>query len=460
MLVPGFSKFLRDESGGYTIWSLIWFSLYVAMGGLAVDMTDAYRNQTMLQATADSSALAGVMSLPNTADAVDQALAYSTDNMTVGVNGFVLDRNEVFTGNWDFDTRTFTDSAAPVNAVRVITRRGDANSNPLATNFLRILSLWGIPFDRFNIAVQAVAVKYVPSCIRGGLVAGNRVSVSSNNGYYNEICIHGQNIEFDNAHQNHAVEMQNGNFVEPGVQISMPDLGDFFDPTNLQGNPASGVADALTEGDAWPTDVAKINEIIAGLKSGDSPYIPANVYKADGTKPDLVTIDDKFAGPYLPKHVYVANCGSSKTLNLPKDAVIANVVIVATCNIKGSSGMSLTGSVIASSAVGNGADPLNQNSINFAADANLGSSTYCSSGGNGGVMFVSAASAHLAAGAVAEGIRVIVGGDLEMTANNDVFGISAQAGNDISHTSNGKFGLCDNGTLPPGLYAYQYRLVL
>ena len=46
MLSTRFHKFLRDESGGYTIWSLIWFSLYVAMGGLAVDMTDAYRNQT------------------------------------------------------------------------------------------------------------------------------------------------------------------------------------------------------------------------------------------------------------------------------------------------------------------------------------------------------------------------------------------------------------------------------
>jgi len=55
VLSKSFHKFLRDESGGYTIWSLIWFSLYVAMGGLAVDVTDAYRNQTMLQSTADAS---------------------------------------------------------------------------------------------------------------------------------------------------------------------------------------------------------------------------------------------------------------------------------------------------------------------------------------------------------------------------------------------------------------------
>ena len=103
MLSKSFHKFLRDESGGYTIWSLIWFSLYVAMGGLAVDMTDAYRNQTMLQSTADASALAGVMSLPDQASAVTQALLYSADNMDPGINGEVLKADEVIFGNWDFE---------------------------------------------------------------------------------------------------------------------------------------------------------------------------------------------------------------------------------------------------------------------------------------------------------------------------------------------------------------------
>jgi len=108
VLSTSFRKFLGDESGGYTIWSLIWFSLYVAIGGLAVDMTDAYRNQTMLQSTADASALAAVMSLPDQADAVAQAVAYSSDNMIPAINGTVLRASEVFFGNWDFDTRTFT----------------------------------------------------------------------------------------------------------------------------------------------------------------------------------------------------------------------------------------------------------------------------------------------------------------------------------------------------------------
>ncbi|HUS54643.1 MAG TPA: pilus assembly protein TadG-related protein [Thermohalobaculum sp.] len=463
MSMVSFRKFLRDESGSYTMWSLLWFSIYIGIGGLAVDMTDAYRNETLLQATADASALAGAMSLPNQADAVTQALSYSTDNMNPAVNGNgnVLLNADVVVGSWNFNTRTFSTGGATPDAVLVRTRRSNQNNNPLATNFLRIMNLWGVPGDVWNIATEAIAVKYVPSCLRGGFIAGNRTSVSSGNDFINEICIHGQNVELDTAHGDHAMELQNDNYFETGVQVSMPNLGDLFDPTNLEGDAGSGLVDALFEGDSWPADVAKISEIIAGLESGDSPYIPSDVYKAGGALPDLVPITDTYSGPYLPNTVYVANCtGANKTLNLPKDTAIVNVVIVANCNISGSSGMSLTGTVLATSAVGNGANPLDPSTIHFASDANLGSADYCASGGVGGVMFVSAASTQLAAGAVAEGIRVIAGGNFEMTSNNDVTGISAQAGNDITVTSNSTYGLCPNGTLPPGVYAYQHRLVL
>ncbi|MFQ5564994.1 MAG: TadE/TadG family type IV pilus assembly protein, partial [Paracoccaceae bacterium] len=152
MSCKNISRFLRDESGGYTIWSLIWFSLYVAMGGLAVDMSDAYRNQTLLQATADVSSLAAVMSLPDQDDGTAQALAYSAANMSTAINGNVLKAAEVIYGNWNFATRTFAPSTAAPDAARVITRRDEANLNPLATNFLRIIGL-----QQWNISVEAIA---------------------------------------------------------------------------------------------------------------------------------------------------------------------------------------------------------------------------------------------------------------------------------------------------------------
>ena len=235
VLSKSFQRFLRDESGGYTIWSLIWFSLYVAMGGLAVDVTDAYRNQTMLQSTADFSALAAVMSLPDQTNGVAQALAYSSDNMNPGINGFVLDEDEVIFGNWNFDARKFTPGTASPDAVRVITRRDDANNNPLATNFLRILGLWGLPLDRWNISVEAVATKYIPECLLGNsLVAGNKVDMTSNNILEN-VCIHGQNLIEDPAH-NYAVEIQNGGTIGDVVEISMPYPEDMIDRPTISPN--------------------------------------------------------------------------------------------------------------------------------------------------------------------------------------------------------------------------------
>ena len=105
MFIQSFSNFIRDDRGGYTVWSLTWFMLYVALGGIAVDMSDAFRNQTLLQSTADASALAGVISLSDQADVVNQAMAYSVDNMDVQINGGVLNPAEVTVGTWDLGAR-------------------------------------------------------------------------------------------------------------------------------------------------------------------------------------------------------------------------------------------------------------------------------------------------------------------------------------------------------------------
>ncbi len=189
--------FIGDENGGYTVWSLTWFMLYVALGGIAVDMSDAFRNQNILQSTADASALAGVIELPDENAAVTAALAYSVDNMDMNINGHVLKDSEVIVGTWDFATRTFSPGGATPNAVRTVTRRDRSNNNPLATNFLPILAFAGIDATLFDISVEAIAAKNVPSCLtKNGLVANNRSDVTSNN-HFDNICVHGQNIYSD-----------------------------------------------------------------------------------------------------------------------------------------------------------------------------------------------------------------------------------------------------------------------
>jgi len=467
VFISSFRSFLRDESGAYAIWSLIWFSLYIAIGGLAVDMTDAYRNQTMLQSTADASALAGAMSLPDAGNAVAEALGYSTVNMNPGINenGNVLKGADVIVGTWNFDTKTFSTGGVGPNtfgAVFVTTRRSNSNNNALATNFLRIMNLWGIPGDVWNIGTEAIAVKYIPECLRGGLIAANQLDTQGGDGYYNDICLHGQNY-IANPGQDNAVEFQSNNFLELGVTVSMPDLDDLRDMNNNQ-----GIEEAKREGDAWPKDAFIVDQIIAGLSDPTSGHMPDYIDRDPVTgAPNIESPaqGESFAGPYDSGTIYNVNCSSdNKILSLPTGVLIEEVVIVTNCKIKASSGLQVTDVILASTSTGNGQDPFAQNSIDIAAAAKFGSDTYCSDDpllqGVGGVEVYSSASAHVAAGAAAGGIRVVVAGSFDITSNADVFGISAQAGNDISITSNGKFGLCENGTRPPGKFAWHYRLVL
>ena len=474
MLSKSFHKFLRDESGGYTIWSLIWFSLYVAMGGLAVDMTDAYRNQTLLQSTADASALAAVMSLPDQTDAVAQALAYSTDNMNPAINGDVLKDAEVIFGNWDFATRTFTPGTADPDAVWVITRRDDANNNPLATNFLRILGLWGLPMDRWNISVEAIAVKYVP-CYEDGFAAANWVDMNGGNDFYNGICIHGQN-DIEDHGQDKGVYLRNDNTFEgphgdvPGVTVSTPYPDEDITDLNSTCSHNDGLCGtdvsygAKRAGDAMPEDVDLLGNIMTGLLDPASIYMPDYMYQTDILTgdlmtPNIVTINnaEKYAGPYEPYTIYDMRCTSgSKAVALPAKTTISNVVIVADCSINSSNGLHLENVTLASSYAGSNQNGLQQDVISLASGTYLGNADYCTDGG--GVQIYSASSVRVAAQGEFHGLQIVAAYDVKFTARNvGVWGMDVQAGHDIFLTSNNDFGLCP-GSGEEG-YAWQYRLV-
>jgi hypothetical protein len=491
--------FLRDERGSYTIWSLVWFSLYVAMGGLAVDMTDAYRNQTLLQSTADASALAGVMSLPNQDDGLAQALVYAADNMNPAINGNVLKDAEVIFGNWDSPTRTFTPGTTAPDAVRVITRRDDANGNPVATNFLRILGLWGLPMDRWNISVEAVATKYVPECLLhvNSLIAGNRVDVTSNN-IFNNVCVHGQNM-IEDPGRDYAVEIQNGGTIMDGVEISMPYLEDMVDRPTICSNDGLCEEGVLIAGDMMPTDAFLVDEAITGMldpTATDTDYLPGDLYSVDAETSELVLpyydyIDlsnceacvlvppkaefDPITGEKLPPGsktyeytevmepgtVYVIGCSNPMDqLILPDpelQPVLLNVAVISECRIKGQSDMRLEGVLLASSAVGNGKKRYEKTNIHFPAGTRFGLQDNCAPGG--GVRIYSGGSVHISAGASIDGMQIVARGDVELTANETIDGISIQAGQNIRLTANANLGTgCLGGV--DGVFAWRYRLVL
>jgi len=443
------THFVRDEQGGYTIWSLTWLSLYIAIGGLAVDMTDAYRNRTGLQATADAAALAGVMSLPDEAEVTYQALTVVGINMDSATNGQVLLAPEVVIGTWDFDSRSFAPGGADPNAVWVVTRRSEQNANPLGMNFLRILSLIGLN-THWNIATEAIAVKFIPGCLGSGLIARNHVKMGGNNELVNEVCIHGQN---------EGVTIQNGNDFELGVQVSMANLDDL--KAKIDSN--TGLNNALLEGDLWPRDVDRLPEIFEGLIPGaDGLYteVPAPIYYPDGSDPTFEIIGPGYTGTFEPHHVYYVDCASDQEqIALPDiDAqpVFEKLVVFSECRIHGDDMGQVEDVVLASIALGNGSSPLDMSAIHLAGQADLGTPDGCAP--EGGIEIYSTASASIAAGGDINGLRAVVAGDFDMTAGGGgVNGIDVEAGDEIRLTSNNVIGACPGNNARE--HAWHFRLV-
>jgi hypothetical protein len=430
--------FVRDEFGGGTVMGLMWFMALVGICGLAVDSTDGLRNKTGLQATADASALAAVIDLPNNGAAVASAVSYSVDNMATGTNGNVLDPADVTIGLWDPVTRTLDTAAAVPDAVMVTVHRSTSNSNALPTNFLRIAG-----FQSWNVTAQAVAQRFTPKCLQDGLTARGIVNISSNNGFVNEICIHGQQ----------GVEMQNHNSHESGVTVSMPNPGaQLTIPTGgMESNP--GLPAALRENILDPRDVNHVDEIMAAMIDPTSPLIPSYIH----TNEPVIVVDDKFdLSTVQPHRIYHVDCKPNKTASIPSNTTIIKVVIIADCEITVGSGAVLFDVVLGSRSGGN--KKIENANIGFSANVMLGLPDNCNPGG--GVTLLSNATIHTSSSMQINGVQMIAAGDIDLGSSaHGINGISAQAGGDINMSSNNAFGLCSGGAPQVALVPY-YRLVL
>jgi Flp pilus assembly protein TadG len=150
--IESIRRFLKDERGAGTVFMLCMLPMFLALSGLAILGASAFDTQTVLQAAADSAALAGGAALPQGANAAQQAaINYAQMNLPIAGNGTVLESSDFLTGTWNSATHTFTPGGAAPNAVSVVLRRALSNSNALPTTFL---SLIGIP--TIDVAARSV----------------------------------------------------------------------------------------------------------------------------------------------------------------------------------------------------------------------------------------------------------------------------------------------------------------
>ncbi len=437
-------KFLNDEHGAGTIMGLLWFILLVGITGMAVDVTDGFRNRTMLQATADSAALAAAIDLPeNSAAAVATAVSYAVDNMGTELNGSVLDPGDVLVGLWDGATQSLDQTAAIPDAVMVTVHRSAANSNALPVNFLRIIGL-----QTWNVTAQAVAQRFIPDCLRDGLIAREIVDMSSNNGFVNEICIHGEQ----------GVDIQSNNYFETGVNVTMPDVDGMLEIPASGMTSNIGLPEALRENHLDPRMVNHIDEIIQGVLDKDPKVVPWYI-DLNWDVEDVAT-GFNFSNA-VPHHIYHVACPPMRNLVLPAGILLDKIVLIADCQVSIGANSTVYDSFIASRSgpnPGNGSMNIGDANITVAAGVQLGKPDNCAEGG--GVQLFSNATIHTSSTTSIDGVQMVALGDIFLGARDmGINGISAQSGGTIKMTSNNMFGLCSGGT--PDLFTVDYyRLVL
>ena len=451
-----FQDFLStDERGGGTVWGLTWFMLLVGICGMAVDTTDGFRNKTMLQATADTAALAGVVDLPSAAAATATAVSYSDENMAASQFGDVLNPADVAIGTWDHDARTFQNGGAEPDAVLVNLRQTAANANAVPVNFLRIVGLRG-----WDVNVQAVAQRFIPDCVRDGLNADGLVDISSNNGFVMDICIHGQE----------GVALSSNNFFESGVNVSVPNLDEQLTLPASGFDSNIGLRPALRERSMTSRLVPRVDQFMDDLLTMEAYVTPPYV----DTSLDVEVRDERWDfADAAPGHIYHIQCMGNQNANMPNNLVLVNMVIIADCRISVGTGVTMVNVILGSRSSGNpgqgnGSNNGNSNSgaggagienatVTFSSMANLGLPDNCAPGG--GVQIFSNASVAFSSSMTLNGVQVIAAGDVDLGARDQgINGINVHAGLDITLSSNNMFGLCSGGS-PDFFPIWHYRLV-
>ncbi len=171
---------LRDEGGSAITMFAVFLMVGAGFAAVVIDGGHLYSLKSKLQTTADAAVLAAVGDLPDEDAVLATAVALATKNMSVAEHGTVLAEADVVTGNWDADTRTFTpedDDVDPINAVRVVTRRSQANGNAAGLFFARVLGFNEVDMETSAIASSsgagACVIALDPSADSALKVAGN-----------------------------------------------------------------------------------------------------------------------------------------------------------------------------------------------------------------------------------------------------------------------------------------------
>lgn len=480
-------RFRADEDGIATVWSIFWLIICFAISGLSVDVSNAWKVHTILQSTADSSALAGAYELQgvgktNTeidAAVKDWAIDFAERNMHLDRYGDVLLPDDVQLGYWSGSSFTpmansTDDTATPANAVRVITRQsGTGTSSGVGTFFLRFVG-----FDEFTVATSATVKIFSSKCDFDGIFANGTVHLSTDQTFLDDFCLHGEL----------GVDVSEGNFFEEGTIVSMADLNDCGpDSNHCLDELNDGIELALTEHSISGGKPARIGDYLVDMNSYRNGA-PLNKYLEDvhaytvelltdgydaGSYPGIVTethvpvFNEKFDMTLLkPGVINYIDCPSDGfDVNLSaqqSDAepiMLQNIIVVGNgCDFKFNPTYQFANSIFSTNATGDETFTGVQGVALGLEDGDGG----CETGGD--VTLITEGSVKFASQLTAYDLQIIAAKNVQLAAKSDALsthvGTTIHAGGNVKITTEHTFRGCPGRTVSGFDRVFSWALVL
>lgn len=221
---------IGPRRGNYAMLVGVSFSVLLGFAALAIDSAYIHLAFVQAQAAADAGAHAAVIELRQSGD-VDQARtvaeAVINANTLMGASALVESAEDIEFGGWDFQDRTFDDSADYVNAVRVNVRKTDDSPNGALDTLM--MRMFGVDYG------EAAAVTPSTAALR-----------------FREIVV---------------VQDVTGSFADEMTQARDADLA-FLDAINANQNPGDRIAMVTFVGDAvtW-TDLEFVDREYGSIRS-------------------------------------------------------------------------------------------------------------------------------------------------------------------------------------------------
>ena len=318
------SLFRSSDFGGMTLFALLLTVTFLALGGLAIDTSQAWRVRTILQVTADAAAHGAAvrMSEPKLGETpTDAALTVVRRSLSVSHLTNTLVRQDVEFGHVNPTTNEFQLSLINPTAVRVTLRRSGQNSNPEPTFLLRHFGV--ATWELHGRATARIYRAADGDCADPLLSVQGRVQVDDPFLYVG-ICV-SANAGVTYGLEQHVMSSETAALVDAFLASAID----------------------LVSVDSQETSLPDIEDVTneephEWVRTDKSALINALI--ATATEETTVTLFD--AETTTPGETYHVTCTDNGVLYVPPGSVLGNVVLLSECPIKFAADVTIEASVI------------------------------------------------------------------------------------------------------------------